>query len=122
MGRAQTKTLPMHFHTMVQADVPQGRNGKHKEIVTAVLKDLDRLTATALSCTCGTSASSRTIGLAFLDYAVPQHNRASVSHLVSHSALLFSIGQGSSALSPSIRSKKTCKTVYNRTDLPFDNV
>ena len=43
MGRAQTKTLPMHFHTMVQADVPQGRNGKHKEIVTAVLKDLDRL-------------------------------------------------------------------------------
>jgi len=33
----------MHFHTMVQADVPQGRNGKHKEIVTAVLKDLDRL-------------------------------------------------------------------------------
>jgi len=43
MGRAQTKTLPMHFHTMVQADVPQGRNGKHKEIVTTVLKDLDRL-------------------------------------------------------------------------------
>jgi len=33
----------MHFHTLVQADVPQGRNGKHKEIVTAVLKDLDRL-------------------------------------------------------------------------------
>ncbi len=43
MGRAQTKTVPMHFHTMVQADVPQGRNGKHKEIVTTVLKDLDRL-------------------------------------------------------------------------------
>jgi DNA helicase TIP49 (TBP-interacting protein) len=45
MGRAQTKTLPMHFHTMVQADVPQGRNGKHKEIVTTVLRDLDRLRA-----------------------------------------------------------------------------
>jgi DNA helicase TIP49 (TBP-interacting protein) len=45
MGRAQTKTLPMHFHTMVQADVPQGRNGKHKEIVTTVLRDLDRLKA-----------------------------------------------------------------------------
>ena len=43
MGRAQTKTLPMHFHTMVQADVPQGRSGKHKEIVTTILKDLDRL-------------------------------------------------------------------------------
>jgi DNA helicase TIP49 (TBP-interacting protein) len=30
---------------MVQADVPQGRNGKHKEIVTTVLTDLDRLKA-----------------------------------------------------------------------------
>jgi hypothetical protein len=30
---------------MVQLDVPQGRNGKHKLIVTAILKDLDRLKA-----------------------------------------------------------------------------
>jgi hypothetical protein len=43
MGRGQTKTVPMHFKTMVQADVPQGRNGKHKLIVTTILKDLDRL-------------------------------------------------------------------------------
>jgi len=34
----------MHFETMIQADVPQGRNGKHKEIVTIILKDLDNLT------------------------------------------------------------------------------
>jgi len=27
----------------VQSDVPQGRNGKHKLIVTAILNDLDRL-------------------------------------------------------------------------------
>jgi len=33
----------MHFKTMVQSDVPQGRNGKHKEIVTILLKDLDGL-------------------------------------------------------------------------------
>jgi hypothetical protein len=33
----------MHFKTMVQSDVPQGRNGKHKEIVTILLKDLDAL-------------------------------------------------------------------------------
>jgi hypothetical protein len=33
-----------HFKTMIQADVPQGRNGKHKEIVTLILKDLDNLT------------------------------------------------------------------------------
>ena len=44
MGRTQTKTLPMHFKTMVQSDVPQGRDGKHKLIVTTILKDLDRLT------------------------------------------------------------------------------
>jgi hypothetical protein len=33
----------MHFKTMVQADVPQGREGKHKLIVTTILRDLDRL-------------------------------------------------------------------------------
>jgi hypothetical protein len=34
-----------HFKTMVQADVPQGRNGKHKEVVTLILRDLDGLKA-----------------------------------------------------------------------------
>ena len=43
MGRVQTKALPMHFKTMVQSDVPQGRNGKHKQIVTTILRDLDNL-------------------------------------------------------------------------------
>jgi hypothetical protein len=32
---------------MVQADVPQGRNGKHKQIVTLILQDLDGLKADA---------------------------------------------------------------------------
>jgi hypothetical protein len=32
-----------NFSTMFQTDVPQGRNGKHKEIVTRILEDLDRL-------------------------------------------------------------------------------
>jgi hypothetical protein len=45
MGRSQTKTGPMHFKTMVQLDVPQGRDGKHKQIVTTILSDLDRLKA-----------------------------------------------------------------------------
>jgi hypothetical protein len=45
MGQTQTKTVPMRFKTMVQADVPQGREGKHKLIVTSILKDLDRLKA-----------------------------------------------------------------------------
>jgi hypothetical protein len=37
------KAAPMHFKTMVQTDVPQGRNGKHKLIITTILKDLDQL-------------------------------------------------------------------------------
>src|SRR5450432_7453 len=34
---------PMNFKTMAQVDVPQGRNGKHKEVVTQILSDLDQL-------------------------------------------------------------------------------
>jgi len=33
----------MNFKTMSQEDVPQGRNGKHKQIVTKILVDLDQL-------------------------------------------------------------------------------
>jgi len=43
MARSESKVVPAHFKTMVQTDVPQGRNGKHKLIVTTILKDLDRL-------------------------------------------------------------------------------
>ena len=43
MRNSQVKKSPMHFKTMVQADVPQGRSGKHKQIVTTILKDLDSL-------------------------------------------------------------------------------
>jgi DNA helicase TIP49 (TBP-interacting protein) len=43
MATTSTKPAPMHFKTMVQTNVPQGRNGKHKEIVTTILKDLDNL-------------------------------------------------------------------------------
>lgn len=33
----------MNFTTMAQADVPQGRSGKHKQIVSQILSDLDRV-------------------------------------------------------------------------------
>jgi hypothetical protein len=33
----------MNFKAMPQADVPRGRNGKHKEIVTRILSDLDQV-------------------------------------------------------------------------------
>jgi DNA helicase TIP49 (TBP-interacting protein) len=39
----RTRKIPMNFRTMAQIDVPQGRNGKHKEIVTRILSDLDQL-------------------------------------------------------------------------------
>ncbi len=34
---------PAHFKTMAQASVPQGRKGKHQQIVSIILKDLDQL-------------------------------------------------------------------------------
>jgi DNA helicase TIP49 (TBP-interacting protein) len=39
----QIKKPAMNFKTMQQVDVPQGRNGKHKQIVTKILADLDQL-------------------------------------------------------------------------------
>ena len=39
----RTKKVPMNFKSMPQADVPQGRNGKHKQIVTWILSDLDQV-------------------------------------------------------------------------------
>jgi DNA helicase TIP49 (TBP-interacting protein) len=36
------KNVAMNFTGMPQVDVPQGRNGKHKAIVTKILSDLDQ--------------------------------------------------------------------------------
>ncbi len=33
----------MNFKTMAQIEVPQGRNGKHKQIVTKILSDLGQV-------------------------------------------------------------------------------
>ena len=43
MANRRNKKTPMHFKTMVQSDVPQGRNGKHRLIVSTILEDLDNL-------------------------------------------------------------------------------
>ncbi|MGB8543631.1 MAG: hypothetical protein WCD49_18530 [Candidatus Acidiferrales bacterium] len=43
MARAHSRVSPAHFATMVQADVPRGRSGKHKQLVTVILRDLARL-------------------------------------------------------------------------------
>jgi hypothetical protein len=39
----RAKTVRMNFESMSQADVPRGRNGKHREIVGRILSDLDQL-------------------------------------------------------------------------------
>ena len=39
----QTDKAPAHFKTMEQSSVPQGRKGKHQEIVAIILSDLDKL-------------------------------------------------------------------------------
>lgn len=41
----QIKKQTQNFTHMPQSDVPQGRNGKHKPIVTQILSDLDQLEA-----------------------------------------------------------------------------
>jgi len=43
MNARKTRESKRHFATMPRVDVPQGRNGKHKSIVTAIISDLDRL-------------------------------------------------------------------------------
>jgi hypothetical protein len=43
MASTRTKIAPPHFKTMVQSDVPQGRNGKHKLIVSTIVNDLNQL-------------------------------------------------------------------------------
>jgi hypothetical protein len=40
---ARTKHA-LNFKPLVQAEVPHGRNSKHRTIVTKILSDLDRLT------------------------------------------------------------------------------
>ena len=42
---SDTNTTPMNFHFILQRDVPKGRDGKHKQIVTQLLSDIDRLEA-----------------------------------------------------------------------------
>jgi hypothetical protein len=40
---SRSHKVPMNFQGMRQIDVPQGRTGKHKAIVTKILSDLDQV-------------------------------------------------------------------------------
>ena len=43
----EVTTAPMKFESMLQVDVPKGRDGKHKEIITQLLADIAQLGAGA---------------------------------------------------------------------------
>ena len=43
MASTRSRGVPMNFAQISQADVPQGRNGKHKAIVTRILADLAQM-------------------------------------------------------------------------------
>jgi len=45
MPKTTPRKKTMHFKTMVQSELPQGRNGKHRGIVTTIFSDLDNLNA-----------------------------------------------------------------------------
>ena len=41
--KTRFKKASLQFETMEQVDVPQGRNGKHKQIVSLILNDLNHV-------------------------------------------------------------------------------
>lgn len=43
MDEKDHKPAAMNFEAILQQDVPKGRDGKHKHIVTQLLSDLERL-------------------------------------------------------------------------------
>lgn len=43
MPKTRTKESQLRYHTMLQTDVPLGRNGKHKPVISLIIDDLDRL-------------------------------------------------------------------------------
>ena len=42
---SEANGVPMKFQSILQLDVPKGRDGKHKKIVTQLLSDIEQLVA-----------------------------------------------------------------------------
>lgn len=43
MPKREAKETRMRYQTMLQSEVPQGRHGKHKPVISVILDDLNRL-------------------------------------------------------------------------------
>lgn len=42
-SESKPEVTPMNFKSILQVDVPKGRDGKHKNIVTQLLSDIEQL-------------------------------------------------------------------------------
>lgn len=42
-SKSKSNDVPMNFQSILQADVPKGREGKHKKIVMQLLSDIEQL-------------------------------------------------------------------------------
>lgn len=68
---------PMNFKTLAQVDVPQGRNGKHKDIVSKILSDLDQMpTGTAIKVPLADLAESKEKVRSALNRAIHKARRS----------------------------------------------
>lgn len=73
---SQGKKIPLNFKTMAQADVPQGRKGKHSQIVRSILADLAQLPAgIALKVPLAELEDSKANVRSALNRAVHKHKR-----------------------------------------------
>ena len=43
MPKRETKEIRMRYQTLPQSEVPNGRHGKHKPVISLILDDLSRL-------------------------------------------------------------------------------
>ena len=44
-GNEEIKSHPLRFESVLQVDVPKGREGKHKQIISRLLEELEGLAA-----------------------------------------------------------------------------
>jgi hypothetical protein len=76
----QLNKARMNFKTMAQVDVPQGRNGKHKGIVTKIISDLDQIgNGTALKIPLADLAESKEKVRSALNRAAHKANRTVIT-------------------------------------------
>lgn len=90
----QTKKVPMNFKTMAQVEVPQGRNGKHKQVVTKILSDLDQLSSgTALKVPLAELVESKENVRAALNRAIHKSGRSVATASDADSQYVWNEGQ-----------------------------